>query len=209
MPRGISDSEQFIEAYRLYTAGYKQSHILEKLNLMYRSNSIKLRTLGDWIKKFKNLPDEEKDNSESIQWHDLDDYEMGWEIGRGIGYFHDWEGHMPSRRLIKWWWRLNQIGGWSDEKLMLWAKKYEAHEIKMAFGIKTDGLSKLDEQMLSNRRDTTGITASTGNNMSADDNIHKHKQQDDSDKTDPTLNLKKDTPRPRNVRGYSSFQRIE
>tara|TARA_Y100000996_G_C22555513_1_gene655380 strand:+ start:3685 stop:4311 length:627 start_codon:yes stop_codon:yes gene_type:complete len=208
MPRGISDSEQFIEAYRLYTAGYKQSHILEKLNSMYRSNSIKLRTLGDWIKKFKNLPDEEKVNSESIQWHDLDDYEMGWEIGRGIGYFHDWEGHMPSRRLIKWWWRLNQIGGWSDEKLMLWAKKYESHEIKMAFGIKTDGLSKLDEQMLANRRDTTGITASTGNNMSPDDNI-KHKHQDDSEKTDPSLNLNKETPRPRNVRGYSSFQRIE
>jgi hypothetical protein len=207
MPRGIGDSEQFIEAYRLYTAGYKQSHILEKLNLMYRSNSIKLRTLGDWIKKFKNLPDEEKSNSESIQWHDLDDYEMGWEIGRGIGYFHDWEGHMPSRRLIKWWWRLNQIGGWSDEKLMLWAKKYEAHEIKMAFGIKTGGLSKLDEQMLSNRRDTTGITASTGKNMSSDDNMHK--QKDDSEKTDSSLNLKKDTPRPRNVRGYSSFQRIE
>ena len=57
MPRGISDSEQFVEAYRLYTAGYKQAQILEKLNLIYRSNSIKLRTLGDWIKKFKELPD--------------------------------------------------------------------------------------------------------------------------------------------------------
>ena len=205
MPRGISDSEQFIEAYRLYTAGYKQAQILEKLNLIYRSNSIKLRTLGDWIKKFKELSDEEKENSQSIQWHDLDDYGMGWEIGRGIGYFHDWEGHMPSRRLIKWWWRLNQIGGWSDEKLMLWAKKYEEYEIKTAFGIKSESLASLDEQMLSNRRDTTGITAGTVTNNSSEDNNHK----EDHEMSDISSNSTLETPRPRNVRGYSSFQKID
>ncbi|MBI15320.1 MAG: hypothetical protein CL782_03585 [Chloroflexi bacterium] len=205
MPRGISDSEQFVEAYRLYTAGYKQAQILEKLNLIYRSNSIKLRTLGDWIKKFKELSDEEKENSQSIQWHDLDDYGMGWEIGRGIGYFHDWEGHMPSRRLIKWWWRLNQIGGWSDEKLMLWAKKYEEYEIKTAFGIKSESLASLDEQMLSNRRDTTGITAGTVTNNSSEDNNHK----EDHEMSDISSNSTLETPRPRNVRGYSSFQKID
>ena len=110
------------------------------------SSNFRSGKIGNWkdefdsenIKKFKELSDEEKENSQSIQWHDLDDYGMGWEIGRGIGYFHDWEGHMPSRRLIKWWWRLNQIGGWSDEKLMLWAKKYEEYEIKTAFGIKSE-----------------------------------------------------------------------
>ncbi|MAU65322.1 MAG: hypothetical protein CL882_04820 [Dehalococcoidia bacterium] len=205
MPRGISDSEQFIEAYRLYTAGYKQAQILEKLNLIYRSNSIKLRTLGDWIKKFKELSDEEKENSRSIQWHDLEDYGMGWEIGRGIGYFHDWEGHMPSRRLIKWWWRLNQIGGWSDEKLMLWAKKYEEYEIKTAFGIKSESLASLDEQMLSNRRDTTGITAGTVTNNSSDENNHK----EDREMSDISSHSTLEAPRPRNVRGYSSFQKID
>jgi len=206
MPRGISDSEQFIEAYRLYTAGYKQAQILEKLNLIYRSNSIKLRTLGDWIKKFKELSDEEKENSRSIQWHDLEDYGMGWEIGRGIGYFHDWEGHMPSRRLIKWWWRLNQIGGWSDEKLMLWAKKYEEYEIKTAFGIKSESLESLDKQMLSNRRDTTGITAGTGTNNSSDENNYKEDREMSDISSNSTLEA---PPRPRNVRGYSSFQKID
>ena len=204
MPRGISDPEQFVEAYRLFTAGYKQSQILERLNSIFRSNSVKLRTLGDWIKRFKNLSAEEKENSKSIDWHNLDNYEMGWEIGRGVGYFHDWEGHMPSHRLIRWWWRLNQIGGWSDEKLMLWAKKYEEWEIKKAFGIKTEELSELDRIMLNNRRDTTGITAS---NTVTEDSSHMKKYAQEKD---PAISLNNpETHRPRNVRGYSSFRKLE
>lgn len=205
MPRGIGDPEQFVEAYRLYTAGYKQGQILEKLKLLFRTNAVKLRTLGDWIKKFKDLPDEEQKNSESIDWHNLDDYHMGWEIGRGIGYFHDWEGHMPSRRLIKWWWRLNQIGGWSDEKLMLWAKKYEEYEIKKAFKIKTEKLSELDTQMLTNRRVTRGITSSS---MTIDDNMNHIEDNEKLDLANSQQTINQ-APRARNVRGYSSFKKVE
>ena len=205
MPRGISDPDQFVEAYRLYIAGYKQGLILEKLQLMYRSNSIKLRTLGDWIKKFKDLSDEEQKNSESIDWHNLDDYHMGWEIGRGIGYFHDWEGHMPSRRLIKWWWRLNQIGGWSDEKLMLWAKKYEEYEIKKAFKIKTEDLSELDMQMLTNRRVAKGMSSAPVIN---DDNVNHIENKEKSAQSNSQLS-NHPAPRARNVRGYSSFKNVD
>ena len=207
MPRSIGDPEQFVEAYRLYTAGYKQGHILEKLKSIYRAKAVKLRTLGDWIKKFKDLPDEEKENSKSIDWHNLDGYHMGWEIGRGIGYFHDWEGHMPSRRLIKWWWRLNQIGGWSDEKLMLWAKKYEEYEIKKAFQINTADLSELDTQMLTNRRSTKGISSSSMTNSILDDNMNDIEDNEKSDLANSQQsNLT--APRDRNVRGYSSFKKM-
>ncbi len=208
MPRSISDPEQFVEAYKLYTAGYKQGLILEKLELIYRTNSIKLRTLGDWIKKFKTLSDEEQKNSESIDWHNLDDYHMGWEIGRGIGYFHDWEGHMPSRRLIKWWWRLNQIGGWSDEKLMLWAKKYEEYEIKKAFKIKTEDLSELDIQMLANRRSEKGMSSASVINSIHDDNMNHVKDTEKSDQSN-SQSPKHPVPRDRNVRGYSSFKNMD
>ena len=59
--------------------------------------------------------------------------------------------------------------------------------------------------MLSNRRDTTGLTAGTVTNNSSDENNHK----EDREMSDISSHSTLEAPRPRNVRGYSSFQKID
>ena len=54
MPRVLRDIDQFIFAYREWTQGTKRGQILEAIENKYGiPKSPALRTLSDWIKKFK------------------------------------------------------------------------------------------------------------------------------------------------------------
>ena len=145
---------QFVEAYRLFIAGKQQAEIRTLLEKNF-DKPVSLRTISSWRKYFRdskrNVSDEKKDRSRPVEWYNLEEYGLPWEASAGLALFRDRHNCIPSWRVLEWWWRLNLLGGWDQERLMKCARWYEAREIKLLFGLQADSLQKLDEEMWKER----------------------------------------------------------
>ena len=101
-----------------------------------------MRTVSDWIKKFKDLPPEESAQDQPVDWHKLEEEGLSWEMGRGVINFPVYGQGRATRRFLKWWWRLDAIGNWKEEALFKWSRQYEELELREIFGLRTAEPSK-------------------------------------------------------------------
>ena len=151
--------EQFVVAFRLENDGKQQSGIKEYL-CEHFDHPVSLRTISDWLRQIRKakttISEKEKQKNKTVVWHKLDEYDLPWEASRGVANFRNKYKYMPNWRVLKWWWRLSQLGCWDPDKLLECARWYEEHEIKVMFGLTTKNLGDLDEQMWKQRENHPG-----------------------------------------------------
>tara|TARA_B100000686_G_scaffold337316_1_gene408278 strand:+ start:395 stop:937 length:543 start_codon:yes stop_codon:yes gene_type:complete len=140
MPKVMTNVEQFIFAYKTWHSGDKRQQIKDSIEKEFGSSPA-IRTLSDWIKRFSEVPEEEIEKDQPVGWLDLAKDGLRWEMGGGVLNFSQYQRGRPSKRFLKWWWRLSVSGDWKEETLFKWAKKYEELELKELFGIRTRELS--------------------------------------------------------------------
>jgi len=151
MARGIGDIQQFFKTLEFYRQGWKQALILEELESIYKSDSVSLRTVGSYLKMFRDKDAELKDD-DPIYWHQLEEYGFGWESSEGVDLFYKARGYMPSKRWLKWWNRLSRLRWESNEDLLKWIDSYVQHELKQLFRIRSGSLGQLEKDMFKERR---------------------------------------------------------
>ena len=168
MPRKISKISEFIEGYRAFSEGKRGQKIHEHLRKLFKYNIPSLRAVGDWTERYKALHEdspEEKELGQTVEWHRLDEMGFEWEASRGALAHYKAFGYMPTKRALKWWYRLSLLGDWKEGdvdiykdaeyhgSLLYWARSYEEQEIQELFGIETKSMKELDEQLFKERKE--------------------------------------------------------
>tara|TARA_Y100000588_G_C14022358_1_gene824856 strand:+ start:416 stop:940 length:525 start_codon:yes stop_codon:yes gene_type:complete len=170
MSKGLSDLNKtiFLRTYKLLNAGNKKREILRTLEKEFKERKPSERTLGDWLKRIREIPDSKRSLDEQIEWHELGNRSnseiaagsetvLGWELGRAFWWYKKCFQECPSIRYLIWWGRLNEIGEWADSDLHEWTLRYEEGELYKLFGILAPGdrcnFKDLDEKMFANRKD--------------------------------------------------------
>ena len=69
MPRNKIYPEQQIRSYKLFAKGSSQTEIHSKLMLEFMSHSVSIRTVGNWISEFKNIPQQTTYLDKVFEWH--------------------------------------------------------------------------------------------------------------------------------------------
>ena len=115
------------------------------LGELFKYNIPSLRAVGDWTERYKALHEdrpEEKEIGQTVEWHRLDEMGFEWEASRGALAHYKAFGYMPTKRALKWWYRLSLLGGWEEGdvdiykdaeyhgSLLYWARSYEEQEIQ-------------------------------------------------------------------------------
>jgi hypothetical protein len=127
MPRPKAHPDQHLRAYRLWRGGKGQTDIWNTLAEGF-DDPVSERTVGTWVRGFKDLSPETIDLDSPFEWHRLESYGLPWEAG---GYVLElWrlnvEGNLiayeiiladgairtpqsgPTIRQAHWWWRIHQ-----------------------------------------------------------------------------------------------------
>ena len=158
-----SNIEQFVQTYRLFYDQKQQSEIQECLREKFpkpKNKPVSLRTISEWLLQIRKsqmtISQKEREESEEVDWHKLDEYDLPWEASRSVANFRNRYKRMPNLRVLKWWWRLNQLGCWDPDKLCEWAGYYEGHDIKVMFGLETESLRELDDRMFKEMENQPG-----------------------------------------------------
>ncbi|MEC8891578.1 MAG: hypothetical protein VX426_07590 [Chloroflexota bacterium] len=152
MPRGLGNILAFLEGYKLFSEGMSQREIQEYLAPSYSSRSYpSMRTVGNWITQYKAIAPHDQEESGTVEWNRLEEMGFGWEVSRGLETYYRRHQKLPTKRTLKWWYRLSQLGDWEDGELADWATRYEEHEVRALFGLEPEKLSELDRKMLSQR----------------------------------------------------------
>ena len=57
MPKGKSNSNQYLQAYMLFAAGLPRLEIWNELKSTYGDRTVTTRSIGSWLKEFRALPE--------------------------------------------------------------------------------------------------------------------------------------------------------
>jgi hypothetical protein len=118
MARPISDGDQYLEAYRLHVKGWGPKAILTRLEFEFKDPA-SLRTVNNWVKKFKRLPEDDVMLDSPFEWHRLNDADIPWDASdyllkmwrlHSMGAFQvsKIETKSPTTfREARWWWRVH------------------------------------------------------------------------------------------------------
>ena len=157
MPRTIANMAKFIEGYRLFSEGVSHRNIQEKLkepvsNGSWNETSVpSMRTVGNWITRYKTISPEDQAESQPVQWRELEEAGFSWDAGKALRIYYQVNGRRPTRRALKWAHRLSLAGGWDegdegDKELVRIADWYEWSELMELFDLDRIPMSWIDRE---------------------------------------------------------------
>ena len=157
MPRTIANMAKFLEGYKLFSEGETHRNIHEKLkepvtngHWWEKTKPPSMRSVGNWITRYKRISPEDQAESQPVQWRELEDAGFSWEAGKALRIYRQVTGRNPSRRALKWMYRLSLVGGWEkdDAELVETAGYYERSELMELFDLDRIPMSWIDRRWL-------------------------------------------------------------
>jgi len=149
MPRQIANTAEFLEGYRLFSEGVSHRNIHESLSESDHPPS--MRTVGNWISRYKAVSPKLQDESQTVYWHELVEKGFNWGAGRALKAYYRVNRRYPNKRALKWVYRLSLVGGWEDEELVQEAGYYEESELRELFDLERIEMRSIDNGMLERR----------------------------------------------------------
>ena len=157
MPRQIANTAEFLEGYRLFSEGVSHRNIQEKLKEpvshgSWNETSVpSMRTVGNWITRYKTISPEDQAESQPVQWRELEEAGFSWDAGKALRIYYQVTGRNPTIRALKWAYRLSLAGGWEEseegnEELVRFAHDYEWSELMELFDLDRIPMSWIDRE---------------------------------------------------------------
>ena len=130
MPKGKSNSNQYLQAYMLFAAGLSRLEIWNELKSTYGDKTVTTRSIGSWLKEFRVLPESEIIQDSEFSWEKCDAYGIPWtesmHLIKIVRLFEGSYGRFPTGREAKWVWRVTQTNpNWNRAEIVLGAKYAE------------------------------------------------------------------------------------
>ena len=146
MAKGRSDLPQFLEGYKLHKADKAKKDILSELERKY-SKAVAPRTMDDWIKSYKSVPEEEQKYDKPFIWRKSEEIGIPKDLDRlenllvYCDAFIFKNGREASFREAKWMYMLDMTakGKWTRGNVLVeLAKEYADVEVAIIFEQQTE-----------------------------------------------------------------------
>ena len=113
MGRNFANTSQISRGFEMYAKGYRRSRILDSFG---DQSPPSLRTLGNWIARYKNVSEDILALEHDFEWPHMDMYSIPWEHTHLINRLSSLELQKPSVRRVRWWFRIKEMNpNYSDE----------------------------------------------------------------------------------------------
>ena len=106
MGRPFSNIAQISIGFEMYARGYRRASILKAFPDKSRPS---VRTLGNWITKYREVPGDNLRLEQQFEWRDMDMFSISWEYADLIARLIPFEAYSPSVRRVRWWLRVKQM----------------------------------------------------------------------------------------------------
>ena len=106
MGRTFTNTAQISKGFEMYAKGYRRSSILDSFSDEPRPS---LRTLGNWIARYKNVSEDILALEHEFEWVHMDMFSIPWEHAQLINRLSCLELQKPSLRRVRWWFRIKEI----------------------------------------------------------------------------------------------------
>ena len=106
MGRPFSNIAQISTGFEMYARGYRRASILKAFPDKSRPS---VRTLGNWITKYREVPGDNLRLEQQFEWRDMDMFSISWEYADLIARLIPFEAYSPSVRRVRWWLRVKQM----------------------------------------------------------------------------------------------------
>ena len=153
MPKGKSNSNQYLQAYMLFAGGLSRLEIWNELKSTYGDKTVTTRSIGSWLKEFRVLPEGEIIQDSEFSWEKCDAYGIPWtesmHLIKIVRLFESSYGRFPTGREAKWVWRVTQTNpNWNRADIVLGAK-YAERELMDGFTSECVSFEDLNRDLLS------------------------------------------------------------
>lgn len=126
MGRTFTNTAQISKGFEMYAKGYRRSSILDSFGDEPRPS---LRTLGNWIARYKNVSEDILALEHEFEWVHMDMFSIPWEHAQLINRLSCLELQKPSLRRVRWWFRIKEINPhYSDGVVVYIANKCVVNE---------------------------------------------------------------------------------
>ena len=146
MGRTFTNTAQISKGFEMYAKGYRRSRILDSFGDQPRPS---LRTLGNWIARYKNISEDMLALEHEFEWLHMDIFSIPWEYAHLINRLSSLELQKPSLRRVRWWFRIKKINPhYSDGIVAYIANKCVVNEHMDLMEIPGSDWSSLLESMM-------------------------------------------------------------
>ena len=133
MGRPFSNITQISLGFEMYARGYRRTSILKHFPDQPKPS---VRTLGNWIAKYREVTEDNFRLEQQFEWRDMDTFSISWEYADLIGRLISLEAYTPSVRRVRWWIRVKQIyPHYSDNVIATLSNKFIVNDHMDLLGI--------------------------------------------------------------------------
>ncbi len=149
MGRPFSNIAQISMGFEMYARGYRRTAILKAFPYKPRPS---VRTLGNWIAKYREVTDGNFQLEQQFEWRDMDIFSISWDYADLISRLISLEAYIPSVRRVRWWFRIKQMyPHYSDNSIATLSNKFIVNEHMDLLGIPGSDWSTLSDPSCGDR----------------------------------------------------------
>ena len=149
MGRPFSNITQISRAFEMYARGYRRTSILKAFPYQTKPS---VRTLGNWVSKYKEVAKDNLRLEQQFEWRDMDTFSISWEYADLVGRLIPLETYLPSVRRVRWWLRVkHSYPYYSDNAVAALSNKFIVNDHMDLLGIPGSDWSALSDSSYSDR----------------------------------------------------------
>jgi len=150
MGRPFSNIAQISMGFEMYARGYGRAAILKAFP---REPKPTVRTLGNWIGRYKKVSSTDVRLEQQFEWRDMDMFSISWDYVDLISRLITLEAYVPSVRRVRWWFRAKQMyPHYPDDSIAILANKFIVNDHMDLLGIPGSDWTTLSDLSYEDRK---------------------------------------------------------